>query len=225
MAINGFTQVPNEVIEDSSLTIQARMVYIALLSKAWTSNTAFPGHKFLAEMMGVSTKTIGKYLKELRSVNLISWKRQGLNKTNLYTLNKWKSSGLEGKNLHFKKGSSLLLKKGNPIPINNTKNKKTKSEGDTTQFVGDSKFEDVFQGIFQECNPHLEQISYSTGVGVRDIRDVMKKMASHYVAEGKSFENWSAKLMSWVMKDLQDGKIERDVFLLLEAQHNAFGKV
>lgn len=219
MANNGFTQVPNEVIKDSYLTIQARMIYIFILSKAWTSNKAFPGHKLIAETMGVSTKTVGKYLQELKTADLISWKRRGLNKTNLYTLNKWKTSGLEGKNLPVKEVSIITSKNGSQLPINKTQIKKTKSERANTlsndKRAGKEK-EVNYMEIIDTCKPYLEEVSLQTGVSLHDVRGVLKKMASYYSAEGRSFSNWIAKLTNWVLKDLEDERLELDFFVIEE---------
>ncbi|WP_338832861.1 hypothetical protein MHLNE_16120 [Moorella humiferrea] len=82
----GFTSAPNAVLYDSSLSIGARWLYIILLSFAWQENECWPGHERLAQIAGCHRNTIEKYLKELRTAGLLSWKRRGLNQTNIYYL-------------------------------------------------------------------------------------------------------------------------------------------
>ncbi|AKX94355.1 hypothetical protein MOTHE_c15620 [Moorella thermoacetica] len=82
----GFTSAPNAVLYDSSLSIGARWLYIILLSFAWQENECWPGHERLAQIAGCHRNTIEKYLKELRTAGLVSWKRRGLNQTNIYYL-------------------------------------------------------------------------------------------------------------------------------------------
>jgi hypothetical protein len=82
----------------------------------------------LGSILGVSTKTVGGYIKELVQAGLISSKRRGLNKTNLYTLHKWKSSGLKGKKVLNQKGKKAPSQNSSQLPINHTKPDHTNSE-------------------------------------------------------------------------------------------------
>jgi len=84
--MNKFTQTPNSVMYDTSISHSARAVYSSLLSFAWNKKKAFPGQARLAEMTGYSKSTVKRCLNELREKKLISWKRRGFNKTNVYTL-------------------------------------------------------------------------------------------------------------------------------------------
>jgi len=82
----GFTQTPNSVAFDTSISHSARSIHGALLSFAWNTKKVFPGQARLAEMTGYSERTVKRCLIELREKKLISWKRRGFNKTNIYTL-------------------------------------------------------------------------------------------------------------------------------------------
>jgi len=82
----GFTQTPNSVMHDASISRGAKTVYGVLLSFAWNTKKVFPGQARLAEMTGYSKRSVGRYLIELREKKLISWKQRGFNKTNTYTL-------------------------------------------------------------------------------------------------------------------------------------------
>lgn len=223
----GFTQVPNEIIMDERISIQARMLYILLLSRAWTTNQVFPGQKYLGERMGISDRSVRKYLSELVEFGLLSSERRGLTKTNIYTLHKWRSSGLEEKKFPFKNERELPSQNGGQLPIKNNKKNKTKSERVTTTPAFDSSVDEKalsIPEIVEVCEPHLQNVSLTTGVTTWDIREVLTKMAAYYSAEGRTFKNWPAKLTEWVMKDLQDGKLEKDMFVLEKAQEEATKK-
>ncbi|WP_025772897.1 helix-turn-helix domain-containing protein [Neomoorella thermoacetica] len=80
----GFTAAPNAVLYDSRISVQARWLYCILLSFAWQENECWPGQERLSKVAGWHLNTVEKYLKELREYGLISWKRQGLNRPNIY---------------------------------------------------------------------------------------------------------------------------------------------
>jgi DNA-binding transcriptional MocR family regulator len=80
----GFTQLPNYVLKDTSLSMGARLSYAILLSYAWQEKSCFPGQKRMADELGVSVRTVREYLRELKSTGYIDWLQRGLNKTNVY---------------------------------------------------------------------------------------------------------------------------------------------
>jgi len=214
----GFTKTPNDLLEDNTIVAPARLLYIILLKYAWNKNQVFPGQKRLAESMGVDDRTIRTYLKILEEHGLISIQRQGLTKTNLYTLHKWISPTPKRRNNPLKSDDSIPPLNGSQLPTNNTQYKKTKSEERVSThthpptFISDSSQDTTLtpNEIISACTPHLRDISLSTGASVDDIKDVLTKMANHYSETGKTFQNWSAKLSSWVINDIQAGKFDRD---------------
>src|SRR5690242_16079137 len=80
----GFAQVPRPVLKAKGLSIKAKAVYILLLDYAWQQGSCFPGHDRLASDLDTSTDTIQRALTELKRYQLIDWKRQGLNRPNVY---------------------------------------------------------------------------------------------------------------------------------------------
>jgi len=84
--MNKFTQTPNSVMDDNSISHSAKLVYGAILRFAWNTKKVFPGQVRLAEMTSLSESSVKRCLIELREKKLISWKRRGFNKTNIYTL-------------------------------------------------------------------------------------------------------------------------------------------
>ncbi len=80
----GFTQLPNYVLKDKDLSFGARLAYAVLLSYAWQEGSCFPGQKRMAKDLGSSDRSIRTFLTELKTKGYITWKQQGLNKTNIY---------------------------------------------------------------------------------------------------------------------------------------------
>ena len=82
----GFTQVPNFVLEDAKLGVGAKITYAMFLKYAWDNSYCFPGQERLAKDIGCSERSVHTWMKELETAGLLSVKRRGLGKTNLYTL-------------------------------------------------------------------------------------------------------------------------------------------
>ncbi|MBV9824742.1 MAG: helix-turn-helix domain-containing protein [Alphaproteobacteria bacterium] len=83
----GFTQIPNFILRDASLSLGAKVTYSLFLSFFWNNNAIFPGQNRLAEDMGMSTSRANEYVKELEAAGLIEITRRGQGKTNLYKVN------------------------------------------------------------------------------------------------------------------------------------------
>lgn len=90
----GFTAVPNALLENTSLSIGARMTLIALMSFAWKGDP-FPGQERLASMLGVSDRTVREYLTELRVKEFVKVTRRGSGRTNLYRISSRRVLGAE----------------------------------------------------------------------------------------------------------------------------------
>lgn len=82
----GFTQVPNVILRDASLSAGARLTYIMLSSFAWQTDECWPGQTTLGKLVGVGDRQIRKYLGELEQAALLEVTQLGLQKPNLYTL-------------------------------------------------------------------------------------------------------------------------------------------
>lgn len=87
VAKGGFTQVPNFILRDGSLTLGAKVAYSMFLHFAWNNDSCFPGQDRLAYHMGMSVASVNNYIKELERASLVEIKRRGQGKTNLYRVN------------------------------------------------------------------------------------------------------------------------------------------
>jgi hypothetical protein len=82
----GFTAVPNFVLADAALSVQARLTYALLRFYAWQDESCWPGQKALSELIGCSERSLRAYLTELAVRDLVRVERRGMGLTNLYIL-------------------------------------------------------------------------------------------------------------------------------------------
>lgn len=83
---HGFTQVPNVILTDKSLSVGGKLAYAMLLKYAWTDDACFPGQQKLAVDMGAGERSVRTYLKELEDGGFLEVEQRGLGKTNMYRL-------------------------------------------------------------------------------------------------------------------------------------------
>ena len=84
VARGGFTQVPNFILRDGTLSLGAKVAYSMFLHFAWNNDSCFPGQDRLAGHMGMSVSRVNEYIKELEAAGLVEITRRGQGKTNLY---------------------------------------------------------------------------------------------------------------------------------------------
>ena len=81
----GFTMMMNIVLDDNTLSDQAKVTYLTLLDYARQDDACFPGQTALAQRRGHTTdRTIRNHLAELSAAGLITVEQRGLGLTNLY---------------------------------------------------------------------------------------------------------------------------------------------
>jgi hypothetical protein len=83
---HGFIQLPKLILHARNLSRDAKLLYAVLLSYAWQAGSCFPGYKRLCDDLQASENMVRKYMRELESAGLLSQRRRGLGKTNIYTL-------------------------------------------------------------------------------------------------------------------------------------------
>jgi biotin operon repressor len=86
VARGGFTQVPNFILNDPDLSLGAKVTYAKFLQYAWYNDSCFPGQERLAGEIGMSRSRVNEFVKELERVGLITIKRRGQGRTNLYVI-------------------------------------------------------------------------------------------------------------------------------------------
>jgi hypothetical protein len=80
----GFTAIPNRILENTDISLGARMTYAMLLKYAWQKDFCWPAQERLGLDLGLKSRMIRYHLDELRKAELVDWKRQGLNRPNIY---------------------------------------------------------------------------------------------------------------------------------------------
>ena len=83
-----FTKLPNDILFAQTLSPSTKTLYALLVSYARDKSYCYPSQISLGADLGVSTKSIGRWLKELTSHGLITTKRRGLAQSNVYYLAK-----------------------------------------------------------------------------------------------------------------------------------------
>ena len=87
----GFIQLPRQVLLARNLSHSAKLLYAVLLSYAWQEGSCFPGYGRLEEDMQGREQMVRKYMRELEAIGLVSQKRRGQGKTNIYILHDLKN--------------------------------------------------------------------------------------------------------------------------------------
>lgn len=72
--------------DSKGLSAQARILLGVLCTYAMGKNKAWPGQKLLAEEMGVSVRSVQRYVEELEESGWVVKKQRGKKQTNVYTL-------------------------------------------------------------------------------------------------------------------------------------------
>lgn len=127
----GFTIVPNLLFVLKGLSHGARLTYVLLLKYAWKEGSCFPGIDRLAEELEVERKSVMRYTRELQDRGLITIKRRGLGKTNVYHINRLKTEDvlrLKSHRWDFKKSHHRDIWKSGRWDSNNTQMKRTQNK-------------------------------------------------------------------------------------------------
>lgn len=122
--MNNYTKVPNELLDQSTLSPQARYLLCVLTRYAGQDNYCYPGQRTLSRIMAVSERQIRNYLRQLEQAKLITVKRIGFNKSNTYYLH------LRDRNYSSDQlGNNVPDNPGNTFPPNSTYRKATSKKG------------------------------------------------------------------------------------------------
>ncbi len=82
--LKGFVQIPNAILLHDNISFGAKVAYGVLLKYAWQDGFCFPAQESLAKDLNCSIRNVQRFLSELKSAELISWKQMGLNRPNVY---------------------------------------------------------------------------------------------------------------------------------------------
>lgn len=84
MLPRGFVQLPKAVLYARNLSRDAKLLYAVLLGYAWQEQRCFPGYQRLCADLEASENAVRIWMRELEDAHLISQRRRGQGRTNLY---------------------------------------------------------------------------------------------------------------------------------------------
>lgn len=116
--MKNFTAIPNEIFEESQLSVPARYLLCVLLKYCGQNEWCYPSQKTLGTKLGYSARYIRTLLTELILSGLIVKKRTGFNETNTYRVAK--DFMVERKQSSFHLGSRNPFNQGAVLPPKNT---------------------------------------------------------------------------------------------------------
>lgn len=73
MSDAGWTRVPNAVARSTTLSVNARVVYLALASRADDAGRCWPSRRTIAKDSGIALSTVSVALSELRGAGFVEW--------------------------------------------------------------------------------------------------------------------------------------------------------
>jgi len=121
--VYGFIQLPKQILWAGNLSRDAKILYAVLLGYAWEQQQCFPGYARLCADLGASENMVRKYMRELEAVDLLSQRRRGLGKTNIYLLHDLRTAKIEVQEPHKPRTSRIEV----PEPTKSTAQEPTKS--------------------------------------------------------------------------------------------------
>jgi helix-turn-helix protein len=175
----GFTSIPNYIF-GLPISSNAKLIYMALLSYAWTNNSCYPGLATLCKDVSLSDKPVTKAIGELCEALLLEVKRRGQGKTNLYILKEFDLSNVQNrknsdsrigaqnrKNSESRNGDNPKLK-AEKLRIHEDKRSEKEKEEKDTHTNGRATRAGVGVGSkfsLEECRQYAEHLR-KTGQGI-----------------------------------------------------------
>ena len=190
----GFTSIPNYIF-GLPISSNAKLIYMALLSYAWTNQSCYPGLAKLCNDVSLSDKPVTKAIEELSNASLLEVKRRGQGKTNLYILKDFTVSqsrpngsesriglppNLKTENLRIKNRSSSESKNGESPALKSEKRR-----------IPNKRIEkDTEEEIPEETHSHKsERAKGGVGVGSKFTLEECRRYAAHLHATGQGITN------------------------------------
>jgi hypothetical protein len=96
----GFVQLPKAVLYARHLSRDAKLLYAVLLGYAWQDQRCFPGYQRLCADLDASENAVRTWMRELEAAHLISQRRRGQGRTNLYLFQDLRTAKIEVQDQH-----------------------------------------------------------------------------------------------------------------------------
>jgi hypothetical protein len=95
-----FVQLPKAVLYARNLSRDAKLLYAVLVGYAWQEQRCFPGYQRLCADLNASENAVRTWMHELEDAHLISQRRRGQGRTNLYLFHDLRTATLEVQDHH-----------------------------------------------------------------------------------------------------------------------------
>jgi hypothetical protein len=96
----GFVQLPKAVLYAHNLSRDAKLLYAVLLGYAWQEQRCFPGYQRLCADLEASENAVRTWMRELEAAHLLSQRRRGQGRTNLYLFHELSTATIEVQDHH-----------------------------------------------------------------------------------------------------------------------------
>ena len=190
----GFTSIPNYIF-GLPISSNAKLIYMALLSYAWTNQSCYPGLAKLCNDVSLSDKPVTKAIEELSNASLLEVKRRGQGKTNLYILKDFNFSQNRPNGSESRIGETPN-QESEKLRIKNRRNSESRigetpnQESEKLRIPNKRIEKDTEEEIPEETHPHKnERAKGGVGVGSKFTLEECRRYAAHLHATGQGITN------------------------------------
>jgi hypothetical protein len=190
----GFTSIPNYIF-GLPISSNAKLIYMALLSYAWTNNSCYPGLAKLCTDVSLSDKPVTKAIEELSNATLLEVKRRGQGKTNLYIIKDFKFTPV-GQNGHKSRIGVSPIKESDKRRFKNRTVSDSKNGGSPAlksekRRIPSNRIEkNTEEETTEETHPHKsEHANGGVSVGSKFTLEECRRYAAHLHATGQGITN------------------------------------
>jgi hypothetical protein len=189
----GFTSIPNYIF-GLPISSNAKLIYMALLSYAWTNSSCYPGLAKLCTDVSLSDKPVTKAIEELSSASLLEVKRRGQGKTNLYIIKDFNLTPV-GQNGHKSRIGETPNQESEKLRIKNRTVSDSKIGGSPTlksekRRIPNKIEKDTEEETTEETHAHTsERANSGVSVGSKFTLEECRRYAAHLHATGQGITN------------------------------------
>jgi hypothetical protein len=190
----GFTSIPNYIF-GLPISSNAKLIYMALLSYAWTNQSCYPGLAKLCNDVSLSDKPVTKAIEELSNASLLEVKRRGQGKTNLYILKDFTFSqnrphGSESRIGESPNQESEILRIKNRASSESKNGVSPALKSEKLRIPNKRIEKDTEEEIPEETHSHKnERAKGGVGVGSKFTLEECRRYAAHLHATGQGITN------------------------------------
>jgi hypothetical protein len=185
----GFTSIPNYIF-GLPISSNAKLIYMALLSYAWTNQSCYPGLAKLCADVSLTDKPVTKAIEELSNASLLEVKRRGQGKTNLYILKEFTYSRPSSNGSESRIGESPNQESEN-LRIRNRTSSGSRNGGSPALKSEKSRIPNkrIEKDVVEEPKDETHAHKGGRGVGSKFTLEDCQKYAAYLHASGQGINN------------------------------------